>query len=139
MDCGWVISIAPYGEHWRKGRKLLHTHVNVKTTPMYYPVLITSARQLLVDLLAAPQQPSTIPRAVRFNVGQTMIKVVYGIDVYDSDSEFISMPEQLFKCAQESMIPGRFLVDVIPACEFSQLPMLSLFSQMQHSPKAGPI
>jgi cytochrome P450 len=121
MDCGWQLTISPYGERWRQGRKLMHTQLNPKAMPTFHPVLLDAARRLVVDLLAAPQQPSVLPKVVHFNVGQTIIKVVYGIDVKGADSEFISLPERLLELTNQSMMPGRFWVDLVPAREYNQM------------------
>jgi hypothetical protein len=118
MDCKWALPIMPYGDRWRKGRKLMHTHMHAGAASMFHTIQIIAARRLIVDLLSASQQPSTLPKIVRWNVGQTIIKIVYGIDVKDTESKFVSMAEQLLKHLDESMMPGRFLVDFIPARKY---------------------
>jgi cytochrome P450 len=107
----------PYGGRWRKGRKLLHNYLHIGAASSFNPVQITAARRLVVDLLSKQERPSsgTLSKAVRLNVGQTIIKIVYGIDVKDTGSKFISLPEQLNGFLRESVMPGRFLVDLVPA------------------------
>jgi hypothetical protein len=95
----------------------MHTHMHAGAASTFHPIQITAARQLVIDLLSAPQQPSTLSRTVRWNIGQMITKCVYGIEVKDTESTFISMAEQLLKLLDESMMPGRFLVDFIPARE----------------------
>jgi hypothetical protein len=117
MDCRWILALMPYGGRWRKGRKLLHNYLHIGAGSSFNPVQITAARRLVVDLLSKQERPSsgTLSTAVRLNVGQTIIKIVYGIDVKDTGSEFISLPEQLNGFLRESVMPGRFLVDLVPA------------------------
>jgi cytochrome P450 len=117
MDCKWILAFLPYGGRWRKGRKLLHNHLHIGAVSAFHPVQITAARRLVVDLLSKQERPSSgmLSTAVRLNVGQTIMKVVYGIDVKDTGSEFISIPEQLNDFLRESVMPGRFLIDLIPA------------------------
>jgi cytochrome P450 len=117
MECDWALVMTPYGDHWRRGRKLMHTYMHAGVALKFHPVQIVAARRLVLDLLAAPQQSNVLPKVVRLNVGQTIIKIVYGIDVKDAESKFISTPEQFNELVTESMMPGRFLVDLIPACE----------------------
>jgi cytochrome P450 len=121
MDCHWHLSFLPYGERWRQARKLMHRHINVKATPTFHPVQVDAARRLVVDLLAAPQQRSMLPLVARVNVGQTIIKIVYGIDVKGADSEFISLPARLLDLMKQSMMLGRFWVDLVPARKCGQL------------------
>jgi hypothetical protein len=108
----------PYGDRWRKGRKLMYTHMHAVAASMFHTIQIIAAQRLIFDLLSASQQPSTLPKIVRWNIGQTIIKIVYGIDVKDTKSNFVSMAEQLLKHLDESMMPGRFLVDFIPALKY---------------------
>jgi cytochrome P450 len=118
MDGKWILGFMPYGELWRKERKLMHTYMHAGAVPTFHPVQITAAHRLVIDLLAAPQHSSTLPSVVQCNIGQTIIKIVYGIDVKDADSDLASIPGQFARLLTESLMPGRFLVDLIPACEF---------------------
>jgi cytochrome P450 len=120
MDCNWILAFLPYGGRWRKGRKLLHNYLHIGAASAFHPVQITAARRLVIDLLSKEQYPSsgTLSTDVRLNVGQTIMKIVYGLDVKDASSEFISLPEQLSRSLGESVMPGRFLVDLIPASKF---------------------
>jgi hypothetical protein len=117
MDCQWILTFIPYGERWRKQRKLMHSYMHAGAAPTFHPVQIHAAQRLVVDLLVAPQQPNTLPSVVQCNVGQAIIKMVYGIDVRDADSEFTSIPGQLARLLTESVMPGRFLIDLIPSCQ----------------------
>jgi cytochrome P450 len=117
MDCKWILAFLPYGGRWRKGRKLLHNYLHIGAASAFHPVQITAARRLVVDLLSKQERPSAgmLSMAVRLNVGQTIMRIVYGLDVKDTRSEFISLPEQLNRLLVESVMPGRFLVDLVPA------------------------
>jgi hypothetical protein len=117
MDCKWILAFLPYGGRWRKGRKLLHNYLHIGVASTFNPVQITAARRLVANLLSQQEHPSssTLLTAVRLDVGQRIMKIVYGLDVKDAGSEFISIPEQLNLFLGECVIPGKFLVDLVPA------------------------
>jgi cytochrome P450 len=119
MDGNWILSLAPYGNRWREGRKLLHTYMHAGVASTFHLTQITAAQRLVADLLAAPQEPESLPKVVRLNVGQTIIKIVYGIDVKEAENEFITVPDRFNRLVTESMMPGRFLVDLVPARKLS--------------------
>jgi hypothetical protein len=66
------------------------------------------------DLLAAKQDKEVLPALIRANFGRTIIKIMYGIDVGDEESEYISLPEKVLEQINELGQPGRYLVDLFP-------------------------
>jgi cytochrome P450 len=118
MDLGWQLATLPYGDTWRRGRKLLHAHVHPGATPKYNSVLVHAARRFARDILSAKQDDDILPYVIHANVGQTIVKVVYGIDVTDTDSEYITLPERVVDYMNEAVSPGRFLVEFFPICEY---------------------
>ena len=45
------------------------------------------------------------------------MRVVYGIDIKTYDDEFIEIAEGASESIAATTIPGKFLVDLIPACK----------------------
>jgi cytochrome P450 len=117
MNLKWLLSMMPYGETWRRGRKLLHSQVHPGVSPKYHPVQLRAARRFARDILNAKQDKEVLPHMVRTNFGQTIIKMVYGIDAKDGESEYISLPEKVLDNINEGGLPGRFLVDFLPICQ----------------------
>jgi cytochrome P450 len=117
MGFDWLLSRLHYGDAWRRGRRLLHAHVHPGVSPRYHSTQLLSARRFARDILNAKQDNEVLPHVIRANIGRTIIKIVYGIDVKDSGSEFISMPEKVIGDVNEGSIPGRFLVDFLPICK----------------------
>jgi cytochrome P450 len=112
------MALVPYGEVWRRGRKLLHAHFQPSVSPKYHSVQLTAARRLARDVLAAKRDKEVLPALIRANIGRTIIKIVYGIDVDDEESEYISLPEQVMELFDKMTQPGRYLVDLFPICEY---------------------
>jgi cobalamin biosynthesis Co2+ chelatase CbiK len=117
MKMDWALPLHPYDESWRRKRKLLHSHVHQGAVDRYYPIQVASARRLARDIIAVDTTPEALSQLVRLNFVQTMIKAVYAIEVDSYDNEHISLSEKMLKDFSEAGIPGRFLVDFIPARE----------------------
>jgi cytochrome P450 len=115
------MAFLPYGDAWRRSRKLLHAHVHPGVSPQYHSVQLTAAHRFVRDVLAAKQDKEVLPALVRTNFGHTIIKILYGIDVRDEESEYISLPEQVLDALNDVSQPGRYLVDLIPICENERL------------------
>jgi hypothetical protein len=58
-----------------------------------------------------------LPDLIRTSFGYTILKIVYGIDVGDEESEYISIPERVLELLNEVSQPGRYLVDLFPSCK----------------------
>jgi hypothetical protein len=48
----------------------------------------------------------------------TIMKIVYGIVVQESDDPYISIAEEVFKGLAEAAIPGAFWVDMFPILKY---------------------
>jgi cytochrome P450 len=130
MDMGWMLPLLPYGEHWRRSRKLLHTHTHAGAATNYQPVQLRGAREFVRDLLAAeatrPEDKlseaakAVLPRMVQSNFGVTGMEMVYGIRIRGPDmkARFLDIPETINHAVSESASPGRFLVDFFPSSKF---------------------
>jgi cytochrome P450 len=117
MEGHWVFSLLPYGEHWRRSRKLFHAHVHQGIVHRYHPVQLESARRLARDILATKTDKEALPAAVKANFGRFIMKMVYGIDPADSNSEYLTLQQKVVDDFDDACTPGRFLVDFFPLCE----------------------
>jgi hypothetical protein len=118
MDLGWQLSMLPYGDTWRRGRRLLHSHVHPGVSPRYHSTQLHAARHFAQDILNAKQDDKALHFMIHANIGQTIVNIVYGIDVVDKNSEYISLPEKVVDYISESVMPGRFLVEFLPLCKY---------------------
>jgi hypothetical protein len=128
MDLGWSMAVMPYGNYWRRNRKLFHAHTHAGAAVAYQPAQMSSARRFVCDLLdSESSQPAdrlgksakaNLPRLVRTNFGLTALRMIYGIDVGDpkSVSNYINTSEGVLHAINEAGVPGRFLVDLFPWC-----------------------
>jgi hypothetical protein len=126
MDFEWVIAFMPYGERWRRSRKLIHAHTHLGVVPQYQPTQLLSARRFVHDLLISEaSRPAdrlshdamaVLHHTVRVNFGITAARLIYGIDVQDhtAEAKYVGTPEVVLHAINEAAVPGRFLVDFIP-------------------------
>jgi cytochrome P450 len=117
MKLDWSFTVLPYGELWRRKRKLMHAHVHQGVIERFYPIQVASARQFVKDLLAGDTEKEALPRAVRLNFAQMITKAVYGIHVDSYESDYLALPEKVMEDFTEVTVPGRFLIDLIPICK----------------------
>jgi hypothetical protein len=133
MGLDWVLSFTPYGNTWRRYRKLMHSQTHSGAAVNYRPIQLRGARRFVRDLLVAEKtRPAdklseaamaALPHMIRINFGLTSVHMIYGIDVRDPAMEerYVGVPEAVLHALSESATPGRFLVDQIPLCKSSQL------------------
>jgi hypothetical protein len=129
MDMKWLMLVLPYGDHWRRNRKLLHTQVHAGVAPQYEVIQLRGARQLVRDLLAAEANLSSdklteaaqaeLPRIVRTNFGSTSMEMVYGIQIRGPKmkAQFLDVCEKVNHAVGDGVRLGRFLVDFLPFSE----------------------
>jgi cytochrome P450 len=116
MKFEWSFVVLPYGDMWRRKRKLMTAHLHAGVAERYHPVQLASARRFARDILATGKSIESLRPAVSLFVGQLIMKAVYGIDVEHAESEYITYPEKLFEDFSIACTPGRFMVDFLPFC-----------------------
>jgi hypothetical protein len=119
MDMMWSLARLPYGDKWRRGRKLLHAHVHQGVVHQYYPIQLASARRFAQHILSVKPDKEALAKAVRANFGRTIIKIVYGVDAPNAESEYISLPEKVLVHTVQGGAPGRWFVDSWPIREWA--------------------
>lgn len=120
----------PSGDYWRQGRKLLHSHVHAGASMKYRPIQLRNARRFVRDLLASEESrpvdklsdeaKAVLPRMVRASLAFNAVRIIYGIEIRDpvAQARYVGVPESVIRMCNEAGIPGRFLVDFFPICEF---------------------
>jgi cytochrome P450 len=119
MDMGWLLVLLPYGDAWRRARKLFHSHVHQGVAHRYHPVQIDSARRFARDILTTKAVDEALSKAVRASLGRSIIQMVYGLDAQEADSEYLSLPAKVVDNINEAGTPGRFMVDFLPFCQYA--------------------
>jgi hypothetical protein len=115
MKLQWAF-VAPYGELWRRKRKMIHGHVHQGVVDRFHPIQATSARRFVRNILTGSTDNEALPRAVRLSFAQMITKAVYGINVDSYESDYIVLPEKVMHDFSQAGVPGRFLIDTIPIC-----------------------
>ena len=65
---------------------------------------------------------------IRF-AGATIMSVVYGLDITDTKDRYLDVAEKSISHLAQAGMPGAFLVDMLPWCEFVSGPgLFSLFN-----------
>jgi cytochrome P450 len=130
MNLGWILTVIPYGDYWRRSRKLMHSQTHAKAAEHYRPNQIRGARRFVGDLLAVePNRPAdklsdaakaVLPRMVRYNFAYTALDMIYGIDVQDNAAEarYVEAAERTLHNFSQGTSPGQFAVDYIPLCKY---------------------
>ncbi|KAK6988629.1 cytochrome P450 [Favolaschia claudopus] len=110
-------SVHPFaGDEWRTHRRLFNQELNLPSTKRE---IRTSARvaahALLRRLLDGPE--GYRGHLHRF-AGEIIISLTYGADAVVGDAPYIALAEQAAKSVAGAMVPGRFLVDVLPLLRY---------------------
>ena len=120
----------PYGPRWRMHRKLFNDFISASTVKDHDINLAKVVSDFLVNLHRKPDgfrehihlcvvcslvmlTHLTLNATSRLT-GSLALSISYGIHTDTMDNEFIRMYEEMWEGARQALIPGTFLVDVIP-------------------------
>ncbi|KAJ7619871.1 cytochrome P450 [Mycena rosella] len=115
MGMTWAIGFMRYGDSWRAHRKIFHEAFNVGAVKQFQPQERAAAHALLRRMLHDPRDTM---EHFRHMAGALIMNVTYGIDVDSSDTKYIELGEEVMQGLVIASVPGRFLVDVMPALKF---------------------
>ena len=105
----------PYGDRWRKHRRLIQQNFTPRTIVQYQPAQEYEIRKLLEDLR---QEPEEFRRHVRRFIASVMLTVAYGYRVTSVDDPFIELIERTNKLILGPGLPGATTVDHFPFRRF---------------------
>ncbi|KAJ7055701.1 cytochrome P450 [Mycena amicta] len=112
MGWNFNFSFMKYGDRWRKLRRLFHQDFNADGMVKYFPKHRTACHELLRRLL---RDPDRFLEHMRHMAGDVIMSTVYGIQVRPENDPYIQTAEDALRTLVYASIPGRFLVDLIPA------------------------
>ncbi|KAI0760149.1 CyP450 monooxygenase [Fomes fomentarius] len=115
VDMSWLFALQGYTPRWRERRRIFHQSFAPAALPQYYHTHIRESRKLLVNLLDRPHAFMTDTRRA---VGGTIMDVVYGHEVKDEHDEYVTVLERGVYVIGELLVPGRYLVELIPALQY---------------------
>ncbi|KAJ7708648.1 cytochrome P450 [Mycena rosella] len=107
---GWDFSI---GE--RAHRKLFHEAFNVNAVKQFHPQERVAAHRLLRRIL---NDPKDIMQHFRHLAAGLIMDVTYGIDIRSPGDPYTTLAEEAMYGVSIATLPGRFLVNTIPALKY---------------------
>ena len=101
----------PYGDLWRRGRKLMHSFTMPTAATSYQPVQIYESERLLHDLI---QHPSQYEQLFERYAGAVVMRLGYGKGIDTGDEPDIRKVVQVVHTVERVASPGAYLVDTFP-------------------------
>jgi cytochrome P450 len=101
--------LAPYGEVFRKARKLLNTALNSRTARTYWPIQEKAVHLYLRRLLEAP---ADFREHIKRTSGSIILKIAYGYSLKENDEVLV-----LAEKATDSFgraVAGGYYIDYLP-------------------------
>ncbi|KAF5309878.1 hypothetical protein D9619_010562 [Psilocybe cf. subviscida] len=112
--CGYynTFGMAPYGDEWRKQRRLVVHDFSPSMTPRYYGLQETAARTLVRNLVTKPE---SLRSEVKLRIGMIILRVAYGYKVESIADPILQTGLLVVESFSLATAPGRWLVEIIPA------------------------
>uniref|UniRef100_A0A8H7XS06 O-methylsterigmatocystin oxidoreductase n=1 Tax=Psilocybe cubensis TaxID=181762 RepID=A0A8H7XS06_PSICU len=116
MGYGFLVAIMEYGERWRQHRRLIHQALNpAAASTITLPPTLKAARNVLGRFL---EKPNDIMGNLRHMTGEAIISIAYGLDVLPENDPYIHLAEKANEGPVEAVVPGAFLVDMLPFLKY---------------------
>ncbi|KAH0828099.1 hypothetical protein J3R83DRAFT_3758 [Lanmaoa asiatica] len=135
---GWGASIIflQYDDTYRKHRKFFHRQIGTKISlKAFYPAEEAEVKNFLCNVLRNPDDLVAHSRkcvliVLSVNVltcyilgrtaGSVILKISHGYTVKEDDDLLVEMANKAMHNFSVTTTPGRFLVDILPICTFSE-------------------
>ncbi|KAF7333120.1 Cytochrome P450 [Mycena venus] len=104
-----------YGERWRNLRRLFYQTFNPTAVMEQYPKEHAACHELLRRLV---RDPENFVHHLRHMTGGVILWTAYGIVVRPENDPHVKRAEDALRAMAHAIIPGRFLVDSIPALKY---------------------
>ncbi|KAI0753249.1 CyP450 monooxygenase [Daedaleopsis nitida] len=111
----WAFVFDQYNEMWRRRRKEFHRHFGPLAIAQYQNIQEAASRRLLRDLLIAPD---SFASHIRFDLGWTVLRIVYGHEALSLHDRYISLAEDAQRITDRAYTPGKYLVEVFPLLQY---------------------
>ncbi|KAH9476141.1 Cytochrome P450 monooxygenase COX2 [Psilocybe cubensis] len=115
MESDFNFAMQPYGQWWRRHRRLFNEHFHRKAIANYLPIQLHETRVLLQRLLFSPEG---FMKHIELAFGATIMTVAYGIKVKESGDPYLATGHESLNGLAAAGIPGSFLVDMIPSLKY---------------------
>ncbi|KAH8776846.1 cytochrome P450 [Hyaloscypha sp. PMI_1271] len=101
----------PYGNEWRRVRKLQHHVTQVKAANSYQPLQMKESARLVHDLILAPKRYKTL---LRRYASALILRLTYGAKIETGDEDIVRLVYENQVNVERVSAPGQYLVDVLP-------------------------
>ncbi|KAF9444505.1 cytochrome P450 [Macrolepiota fuliginosa MF-IS2] len=114
---GWSYNfgLLSYGSQWRQHYRLFHDHYGAEQLVKFQPTLLKTTRSFLRRLLS---NPDDFLRHTRLLFISSIMEITYGGQIEGPHDPLIVNAEIVLDAIIEAMIPGKYLVDMIPALKY---------------------
>ncbi|KAL6252458.1 hypothetical protein RBB50_000177 [Rhinocladiella similis] len=102
----------PYGDTWRRVRKLMHSLTNVNVVPEYEALQEQESLRVVHDLAQYPQKYETWFE--RYSAG-LILRLAYSKPVHTGNEPFVKRILAVVHTVERVASPGAYLVDTFPA------------------------
>ncbi|KAF8512772.1 cytochrome P450 [Gautieria morchelliformis] len=119
MGLDWIVTFMPYGDKWRRHRRVIHQKFHPAAATEYQPVQLRHTRELLRRLY---ETPDLVTEHARHTTGAIIMEVVYG-SMLPRQELYIATAEKTTSLLSAALtgltgFPGLFLVDMIPILKY---------------------
>ncbi|CEL57258.1 O-methylsterigmatocystin oxidoreductase OS=Aspergillus flavus (strain ATCC 200026 / FGSC A1120 / NRRL 3357 / JCM 12722 / SRRC 167) GN=ordA PE=2 SV=1 [Rhizoctonia solani AG-1 IB] len=110
---GWGNNTAflPYGERWRKQRRMSHEVLHKKASEAFWPTMTKQSRRILQRLLDHPEE---YEEGFKCMAAYTLLSSAYGYEALSSNDELVEIVDAANAGLCHSALPGNFFVNVVP-------------------------
>lgn len=115
MGWNYITPFLPYGDRWRSHRRMFHQEFNATASRRFRPDQLNAVHHFLNKLLDSPEK---FMRHIRHLAGEVIMSTTYGIRILPVNDPNIDIAEKAIRTLVESLVPGRFLVDVVPILKY---------------------
>ncbi|KDQ16408.1 hypothetical protein BOTBODRAFT_31081 [Botryobasidium botryosum FD-172 SS1] len=116
MGLGKIVGLLPYGDTWKRHRKLLHSVLGKNVITQHRSVQQRHARWYLQTLL---EKPEDFIQSLRLLAGKSVIRVAYGIDVHSAKDTCIILAEEAIDRCIKAMDPHYALLNALPILKYT--------------------
>ncbi|KAI3326720.1 cytochrome P450 oxidoreductase OrdA-like protein [Xylariaceae sp. AK1471] len=116
---GWEDSVVlrPYDKQFRAHRKHVHSMIGTQLNAMpFLPLQETEVHRFLFRVL---QEPEKLLAHIRTEAGAMILKMIYGYTIEPHRPDpLVQLADTALEQFSQSMVPGAWLVDIIPALRY---------------------
>ncbi|KAJ7910247.1 putative monooxygenase [Mycena leptocephala] len=108
-------SLQPYGESWRKQRKIVAHEFSQLVIARYHSLQEKEAKKFICSIL---DDPSNLRPQLKLRLGTIIIRVAYGYYLTGENDPFLTAPLTAMENFSEASAPGAWLVDFLPMLQY---------------------